>query len=224
MSDAIVGRLISKDWYLLRRPVLGYLGGGVVSLALLATGGEAMFNMGCILMITLLIALGMHVVMATVVGERIEHTLPFVMSLPVSIAQYTVAKIAANASLFVGAWALLAAGVSGIVLFRPGVPHGLIVLSTIMLLYILASYFVVLAVAIATEAMAWTIVAVVVGNICLNFLMYGLSHVPSIQSTYASARIVWGATALEVVAGEFAVMIAALAFTFAFQARKSDFL
>lgn len=59
----------------------------------------------------------------------------------------------------------------------------------------MAGYFVVLAVAIATEAPGWTIV---IGNICLNALMYRLPHVPSIKS--------------------------ALTFTFLFQAAKSDFL
>ena len=224
MSMTMIQRLVSKDWYLLRRPILGYLGGGVVALLLLATGGDAAFNLGSLLMITLLIAMGMHVVTASVIGERLEHTLPFVMSLPVSIAQYTIAKVVANASIFISAWLVLALGSLGIVLFRAGVPHGLAVISTILLLYMMASYFVVLAVAIITETLGWTIVAVIVGNIGLNALMYGLAHVPSIKSTYVSPQIVWSTAAVEVVAAELAVILASLTFTFLFQATKSDFL
>ncbi len=191
---------------------------------MLATGGEAMFNVGTILIITLLIALGMHVVMATVVGERMEHTLPFVMSLPVSIAQYTLAKIVANGSLFLSGWLLLSVGVSSVILLRAGVPHGLFVFSTIMLLYMLASYTVLLAVAIITESMAWTIVTVIIGNLCLNFLMMGMSQVPSIKDATTSAHVTWSAQAIEVVACECFAMLVAMAVTFAFQARKSDFL
>ena len=224
MNSAIVPRLVAKDWYLLRWVISAYVAGGLISVALLATGGEAVFNAGCILVITLLIALGMHVVVATVVGERTEHTLPFIMSLPVSIAQYTLAKIVANASIFVGAWLVIALGVSGVVLFRAGVPHGLIVLSTIMLLYMLTTFSVVLAVAIATESMGWTIGVVVVGNILLNNLMYELSHIPSIEGTYASNQIVWSSAAVEVVLVECSVILVAIALTFVFQARKSDFL
>jgi hypothetical protein len=183
-----------------------------------------MFNAGCLLIITLLIALGMHVVMATVVGERIEHTLPFVMSLPISIAQYTMAKIAANVSLFGAGWLILALGVSGVVLFRAGVPHGLFVLSTIMLLDILASYFVLLAVAVTTESMAWTIVTVIVGNIVLNLLTYTLGQDPSIKSDYTSMSIVWSPSAIGVVIGECAIIAAAIVATFAVQSRKTDFL
>jgi ABC-type multidrug transport system permease subunit len=224
VSTSIVQRLISKDWYLLRKPVLGYVGGGIVSLMLLQFGGAAAFNFGSILIITVLIALGMHVVMATVVGERIEQTLPFVMSLPISIAQYTLAKILANATLFVGGWLIISLGVCGVILFREGVPHGLIMLSTIMLMYLLASYFVLLAVAVTTESMGATIATVIASNILLNMLMYALSNVPSIKSTYGSDRVIWNAAGLEVISVEAAVILLALALTFIFQARKTDFL
>lgn len=224
MSTAIVQRLVAKDWYLLRRPFAGYVTGGVVSLLMLATGGEALFDAGSILIITLLIALGMHAVTASIVGERTEQTLPFVMSLPISIAQYTIAKIVANASIFFSAWLAIAVGCFGIILLRAGVPHGLVVLSTITLLDILASYFVVLAVALTTEALGWTIVTVVVGNLFLNFLMYSVSHDPSIKTTFSSSQIVWSHSAIAIVAGECAAIFTALAATFAIQARKTDFL
>ena len=171
-----------------------------------------------------MIALGMHVVMATVVGERIEHTLPFVMSLPISIRQYTLAKLAANASLFVGGWLLISLGVCGVVLFRSGVPHGLIMLSTIMLMYLLASYFVLLAVAITTESMGVTIATVITSNILLNVLMYSISTVPSIKRTYDSVSIIWNDAGLWVIGAEAAVIFVALGLTFIFQARKTDFL
>ena len=224
MSTSIVQRLISKDWYLLRKPVLAYVAGGIVSLMLLQFGGAAAFNIGSLLIITLLIAFGMHVVMATVVGERIDQTLPFVMSLPISIAQYTLAKIVANATLFVGGWSIISVGVAAVVLFRAGVPHGLIMLSTIMLLYLLASYFVLLTVAVTTESMGATIGTVVTSNILLNVLMYSLSNVPSIKSTYGSASVVWTGTGLLVIGAELAVIVFALAATFVFQSRKTNFL
>lgn len=224
MSASMVQKLVVKDWYLLRAPLIGYVGGGLLAVLMLATGGEALFNVGSILIITLLIAFGMHVVMATVVGERIEHTLPFVMSLPVSIAQYTLAKIVANGTLFLTGWLVLSAGVSSVILLRPGVPHGLFVFSAIMLLYMLASYTVLLAVAIVTESMAWTIVTVIIGNLGLNFLMMALSQNASIKNGSSSAQVVWSAPAIDVILCECAVMLAAIAVTFAVQSRKSDFL
>jgi hypothetical protein len=119
---------------------------------------------------------------------------------------------------------VIALAVSGVVLFRAGVQHVLIVLSTITLLYLLTSYTVILAVAMITESMGWTIGVVVVGNILLNFLMSGLAHIPSIQSTYASAQIVWSSPAVDIVLAECSVILAAIALTFVVQARKSDFL
>lgn len=224
MSAAIVQRLVAKDWYLLRKPILGYVAGAAIAVLMLATGGAAAVNAGSLLIITLLIAMGMHVVMATVVGERTEHTLPFVMSLPITIAQYTLAKIVANVSLFLSAWVLIAAGACAVVLFRTGFPHGAIVLSTITLLDILASYFVVLAVALITESLGWTIAAVVLGNVFLNVLMYSLSNVPSIKATYEASNVVWPQASIAVVGGELAVILLALIVTFAVQVRKTNFL
>ena len=43
--------------------------------------------------------------MATVVEERTDQTLPFVMSLPISAAEYTTAKILANLLIFLIPWA-----------------------------------------------------------------------------------------------------------------------
>ena len=224
MSASIVQRLVAKDWYLLRKPALGYLAGGLISVLLLQFGGAAAFNIGSLLIITLLIALGMHVVMATVVGERVDQTLPFVMSLPISIAQYTLAKIVANATMFVGGWLLISLGVCAVILFREGVPHGLIMLSAIMLLYLLASYFVLLAVALITESMGATIATVVISNILLNVLMYSISNVASIKGTYTAAQVTWTSSGLMVIGAEIAVLFTALFTTFFFQSRKTNFL
>ena len=63
-----------------------------VALLLVSNGGEGSFYAGCILLFTVLISLGIHLAMLTVVEERTQQTLPFVMSLPISPRDYTVAK------------------------------------------------------------------------------------------------------------------------------------
>jgi hypothetical protein len=72
--------------------------------------------------------------------------------------------------------------------------------------------------------MGATIATVIASNILLNMLMYALSNVPSIKSTYGSDRVIWNAAGLEVISVEAAVILLALALTFIFQARKTDFL
>ena len=84
MNYAMVKTLIWKDWYFQLRAILLSLAGGVVSLAIVAYGGKAGFMIGLIFLITILIAMGAILVIGTLVGERENQTLAFVMSLPVS--------------------------------------------------------------------------------------------------------------------------------------------
>src|ERR1700710_2365572 len=92
--------LILKDWYFLRGPIAGYLAAGALALAPIAAGNEAPVYLGTVLLLTVLIGLGIHLPMATVVQERPDHPLPFVMSLPISPRDYTTAKVLANVTLF----------------------------------------------------------------------------------------------------------------------------
>ena len=83
MNNFMVKQLILKDWYFNRGVILFYLVAGVGALALVGFAvNSGMFYMGSILLITALIGLGIHLTMATVVNERKEKTLPFIMSLP----------------------------------------------------------------------------------------------------------------------------------------------
>jgi len=100
MSTRMVGILIRKDLALMALPALGYLFGGAVGIGLMAIEGRAWFNAGAILLISALFGLGFHPCMATVIGERKDKTLAFIMSMPITPAEYTLAKIGANLLVF----------------------------------------------------------------------------------------------------------------------------
>ena len=100
MNTSRVKRLILKDWYFNRGAIAAYVVVGLLSLLAIGLGGEGGFYGGSILLITVLISIGIHLVMITVIHERTEQTLPFVMTLPVSAKEYTTAKILANMLIF----------------------------------------------------------------------------------------------------------------------------
>src|SRR5690349_21672289 len=100
MNAFMIRRLVAKDWAFLRWPLTCYLVCGLLSLTAIALGGTAAFNVGSILLLTTIISLGIHLTMLTVVNERSEHTLTFVMSLPVDVRDYTAAKILANMAIY----------------------------------------------------------------------------------------------------------------------------
>src|SRR4051795_13048506 len=137
---SMIRHLILKDWYFLRGAIAGYLAAGALALALIAAGSEAPVYLGVVLLLTLLIGLGIHLAMATVVQERTDHTLPFVMSLPISPRDYTTAKVLANVIIFLIPWLTLTLGSMAVIAGRKSLQDGLIPFVAVLTGEIFVSY------------------------------------------------------------------------------------
>ena len=222
MNTTIVKQLILKDWHFLRGPIIGYLAGGAVALLLIATGSEGGFFAGLVVLITVLISVGIHLAMTTVVGERKEQTLPFVMSLPISYMEYTTAKILANLLIFLIPWSAIL--IAALALFTIGNAGGVIPFMVLVVTYLFAAYTLLLAVAIVSESQSWAVGAMVFGNLVLQAFFYGITHNPSVARTMKGHAAVWSPTAVTILAVEIALILLLLGGTFYFQARKKDFI
>ena len=224
MNTVMVKRLILKDWYFQRWAIGGYLAAGALALFLLATGGDGAFYAGSILLLTVLITVGIHLAMVTIVQERTDQTLPFVMSLPISPKEYTTAKILANVLIFLIPWVALVIGSFAVIAGRPEVPDGLIPFTAIILTEIFMSSVLILAVALVTESQGWAICAIVFGNLLLQAVMYYVSHIPSVAAAIKGPRIVWDQPVITLLLAEIAVILLLLGLTFWLQSRKTDFI
>ena len=224
MNYSMIKRIILKDWYLQRWMILASLLGGVVALGIVCLGGQAAFMLGLILLLTALIVVGAQLAMATIVNERKEQTLSFVMSLPISYTDYTLAKLLGAVLIFLVLWLLLVLG--SLVLFAVphGIPHGLLPFTVIMAIEILVNTCLMIAVALVTESQAWTVGAIMVGNIAINLIGYYVAHLPGIAKGMAGSSIMWSPTASVALVVEFAVIALLLCLTFFLQSRKRDFL
>ena len=94
--------------------------------------------------------------MQTVVNERKQHNLAFVMSLPISPMEYTAAKVVGNLSAFLVVWAAIAIGVLG-TLARTGVFGGLIPFGLVVALAPFVVFCLLLSVAIVVESEMWAV-------------------------------------------------------------------
>ena len=224
MSYSLVGRLVLKDWYFQRWALAAYLASGALALVLLALGTQASFYAGTILLLTVMITLGVHLVIATVVGERTEHTLAFVMSLPISPAEYTLAKIAANLSIFLIPWTALSLGTFAVLASHGMEGARLMPMATLILMEMVAAYCLLLAVAVITESMGWTIAVMMVENLFLQGFLDAVSHHPGIAAGMKGTRAVWDGPVVAILSGEIVLSIAFLGLAFLFQARKRDFV
>jgi ABC-type Na+ efflux pump permease subunit len=224
MNYSMIKILMFKDWYLQRWSVAASLLGGVVALGIVCTGGNAAFFMGLLLLITCLIAVGAQLAVATMVNERKEQTLAFVMSLPISYREYTVAKLLGTLLVFMVPWLVLVLGSLALFAVPHGVPHGLLPFAIIMSTEILVSTCLVVCTALVTESQGWTVAAIMVGNIAINVIGYFVAHVAGIAKGMGGSTVSWSSAASTVLLSEFALIALFLILTFFFQSRKIDFL
>lgn len=222
MSASIVRRLVVKDLYLQWPLIVGTLLAGGVAIALMSRGGTAYF-VGWIALLVVLILLGVFTVMISVVQERKENVLPFVLSLPVSTKQYLVAKLAANAAAFLVPWVVLTAAAVAVIAVTP-IPDGQVPFLVIILLWAICYYSLLLGVVLVTDSQVWTTVVIVVCNVAPTFFIPALYQLPSIDAADPAAVAYWGAEVLAVLGAELALCVIAIGLGLVFHSRKRDFV
>ena len=195
----------------------------VATLGIIATGAKVAFLIGLILLIMVIISIGAQMAVATIVTERKEQTLPFVMSLPISYREYTASKIWGNLIIFLVPWVTMVLGSFGLLLWSPS-SRGLLPYTAIMSTEILLSTFLILAVALITESQGWTVAAIMVGNLAVNGLGYVFAHIGGIAKGMWGPTIQWSGAASAVLLAEFATIVLLLGATFLEQSKKKDFL
>src|SRR5262245_12174454 len=94
MNTHTIGILFLKDLYLSRRPLFAYFAAGIASAAISVVPQQTLAFAGFILILTVAIGSGMHLLGELLISEGNEQTRTFILSLPVSLLDYSVAKIA----------------------------------------------------------------------------------------------------------------------------------
>ena len=224
MTRIMIERLVRKDWYFNRGMIVVCLALGAVALLAVGLGGKGAFYFGAVLLISVVIGLGAYLAIATVIYERKDQTLPFVMSLPISPMVYTTAKVLANMLIFLVPWTALAVGSFVVLAGREVLPNGLIPFTAIMLTELFAAYCLLLAVALISESEGWTIFVMIACNLSFNYFLYFGSHIEGIAVHMEGPTAVWDAPVLWTLAASVAAIALFLGATFYFQSRKTDFL
>ena len=224
MSQSIVRQLVLKDLYLMRVPIICYWVGGLLAIAIAVFGGDAFGLPSFILFVVAMAAAGVHPIIATIVEERKQHTLAFVMSLPVTIRGYTSAKLIANLLMFLSVWVTLSLASFVVFLGDGGMPDGTIPFGMILLVGILVAYTIILAVSLVSESEGGAIVAIVVGNVGTQLFLFFVADLYTIRSVMGGRDPVWNATAVGILLGQLTLVLTLIAGTYYLQARKKDFI
>jgi ABC-2 type transport system permease protein len=225
MNTFIVTRLILKDWYLNRTLLVAAIVTGLLTLAGIAAskGNSIALILGIIVLATILIGMG-AVIMSSMVNERKQQTLPFVMSLPVSYLEYTTSKLLGSLLIFSVLWLMLLLGMIATILITPWFSNGLIPFVVIMLVEVLMSTCLIAAVSVTTESQGWTIGVAQIGGLALNAVGFSIVRLPDISHTMRSRTIQWSTTSIVLLLAEFGTIALMLGTAFFVQSRKRDFV
>jgi ABC-2 type transport system permease protein len=234
MNTRVTVRLIAKDLSLMKLPIAAYAAVALIGLGLAASPSTR--SAGITLALNVLIGVSFHVMLQPVLGERERKTLAFVMSLPVTPKDAAAAKLLSAFLLFlipgtVAATALVF--LSPVDVFHTMAASDRSVLSHVfgwmgyyglVLGAWLLFFSVVLAAAIVTESIGWTI-AVLTGLIFV-FGNVVLQVAPKLVWAGRTIRaLARGGPALPVTLGAEVCGIAlVVAVTLALQGRKTSFV
>lgn len=201
--NAVMKQLVLKDLYLNRTLIVLMVSLGLVSLV--ASGTSRMgFNIGGIVYMTTIVACGAVLVMHGVVNEHKEKSLLFVLSLPITPAQYGRAKLFSMLGAFLVVWIVLTSSVVGMIFLSP-VPNGLIPLFATVSGLMLMNFCIVLSTALVTRYEPAFTAAIILTNASVSLLFVMLGAIPGMYDTMAHDPIIWNPVVLTVLAAEFAI-------------------
>lgn len=222
--NSIVWPLVQKDLKILKVPSIAWFSLGLVAI-LLAIADIGTELVPFIVFITAMYGAAIHPIMQTVVMERQDKVLAFVMSLPVSVRQYTTAKLIANLAVFTMVWgalsiAFLAVGFAG----EGGIPDGAIPFATIILLTIFLAYTFILAVGLVGESVGFCTAAIGVASVSAHLFANWIVDHPGLAPYLSADNATWTSGAIQVLTLQVLLIVGLIVATYFLQARKQDFL
>lgn len=203
MNQTLFAVLVRKDLRHYRLfMVLGVLC-GLISLMLIRFGpGDGVktgINIGFLLYVSSVVALGMFIVMFGVLKEWQERSALFFLSLPITPGHYFAAKLSAAMLAFVSPWLLLGGAAVGLTLASPTAPDGGIPGLVAMMCFFLGHFAVVLSAVLVTRSESWAIATVVLTNIAMPIALSLLFNLPGMSENARAETVIWSNSALWVI-------------------------
>jgi len=221
--STVVRRLAAKELYLNRWLIAGGVAAGPAS-ALIASNGRLGFNVGALTWITTVVAVGIMLAVYGVLNERKEHSLLFVLSLPLSPAGYVRAKIAGLGLCFLVPWAISSAAAIVLVVADDDIPDGLLPYTVMLCLYLLTNFAVVLCGTLLATSEAMVTATIIGTNMAVSLYMFTIVNVPGVGENFGAPQPVWSRSVWLILAAEVALLGIALVLPLILAARRRDFV
>lgn len=219
----VTRKLVAKELYMNRWFIIGSAITAALSIGICAFGKTA-FNIGALTWITTVIAFGVMVALYGVMNERKEHSLLFVLSLPLSVSEYVRAKLFGLLLCYSVVWVVASGGAVALILLAPAVPDGLLPYTLLLCIFMFANFAVVLCAALHARSEAMTTAAIIVTNMAVSVFMFTVGALPSLQMHMFGPAPVWNDTFFNVLTIELIIFAIAVTLPLATAARRRDFI
>ena len=183
-----------------------------------------LFYVGMVILISIVILIGALLVMSTIVNERKNQTLTFLMSLPITYIDFTKAKLLINIAAYFVAWGILVASTMAVIFHSAHLPNGLMPYALIVLIELMLSFILILAVALVSESELWTIVVMSITNVAVSLFMFLIASIENINQYMNGPVAVWNKPVLMIIGIEVFLGVIIIAITLFIQSRKKDFI
>lgn len=216
-------QLIAKEFFFYRWMLVGATAGGLAGLGIAVTG-EMGFNIGFIVWLTAVIALGVMLALFGVATERKERSLLFLLSLPLSPGDLVRAKLFGLLACFLLPWAVMSGGALALVVAVPAIPDGLLPYAVLLCVYLLLNFATVLCAVLHIHSEAAMGGVIIATNMSVSLVMTGLGRLPGIGAFMQQPLPAWNTTFWLVLAAEVAVLLLVLSLPLLLAARRRDFI
>jgi hypothetical protein len=224
MNANSIGMLFLKDLYLSRRPLFAYFAAGVFCSVISVVPQQTLAFTGTILILTVAIGSGMHLLGELLLSEGSDQTRTFILSLPVSLLDYSIAKISVVMTTFLIPWFTMLACTVILTCVLPWGKPGAVPVTVAVFLELLAAFTLQLVTAVITESVGWTVCVMVACNVFLNLYMMNLFQAAEVQEAIKSDVLIHSPLLMQVTCVEVVVIVVALTLAITLQMRKRDLI
>ena len=218
----VIRQLIAKDWVLFQKQLAAYVTAGIFALCLLGLAKGWSFYLGSLMLIVVLVAAACFSISTSLLAERKEHTLAFMMSLPVTPLDFYLAKLLGSLVTFFVPFLVMFLGTIAVIAYTP-LPDGLIVFSVLVFGHVAMAYALSLSVAMAVESEGWNTFAMIGSMVLINPFIMLLGQIPEISKYVQTEHIVWNLPAVSILLVQVTASVAVLVATGWVHCRKQAF-
>jgi hypothetical protein len=229
MSNSIVLQLVKKDFLMIRKIILIF---GLMTLASIViisllfgrVPNWAFVNLGFTLLISPSVTCSVVLLMRTVVQEKEKSTQLFIMSLPVTVKEFTLAKLLVNLPVFFAFWLVISVAAFYFVFGLGVFVYGTIPFVIMIFLGVFIAYISTLSVSLIYQSLGITVLALSLFELGTPAYLWVIAFLEPINSHIYDTHMVWNSTAIAIVTTQIAVAILIPLVTWHIQNKKRDFI